>query len=230
MNKWKAVLMLLRARLPSCIQLLVFGRLHQASSHSMHCLDRSLLAQVIRCRDRESVLSLKSTPNMPLVVRLQQSQVRSLFTTLSTCDRSVFRRHKAESGRNLILTHKHTKICQNVQPKHCIHRKLDISSSPVASASQRNDISSGADDASAPNSRAPQSEAQPSTSYPIPVIQPRGSSKPSTSGRTSASVQQFPVVSEGRRSASWEYKQRADKRSLWGTFIKVLLALALSCA
>ncbi|BDA48452.1 hypothetical protein COCOBI_12-1310 [Coccomyxa sp. Obi] len=170
---------------------------------------------------------LGSIIDMPLTVHLQLS---SLLIRHSTSERSVFCRHTAESGRKLISTHKHANICHNIQPRHPSHRKLPSSSSPVAAASQSGDVSSSADNASGashPSSRVPQSEAQPSTSYPIPVIQPGDSSKPSTTGRSSAPVQEFPVVSEGRRSASWEYKQRADKRSLWGTFIKGVALLVL---
>lgn len=69
-------------------------------------------------------------------------------------------------------------------------------------------------------------KTQPSTSDSVPAAQPEASSSREGTGEPSPFVQQYPIVSEGRRSSSWGHKQGADKRSLWGTFIKVMLSTA----
>ncbi len=76
------------------------------------------------------------------------------------------------------------------------------------------------------DSSAVDRKTQPSTSDSVPAAQPETSSSREGTGETSPFVQQYPIVSEGRRSSSWGHKQGADKRPLWGTFIKVMLSSA----
>ena len=136
--------------------------------------------------------------------------------------RSAFSRQGAKSG--LHSNAKYRLACPPCQTRVSHQRSLPCRNLAAGASG------SSADDASEqPNSRKQNSEAQPSTSRLVPLLEPgepnsrRGTAN--SSPQSSAPMQQYPVVSEGRRSASWEYKQGADKRSLWGTFIKVMNAL-----